>query len=172
MPAYAETMPNQSTSAQWPLRFKRHAFDAFCYNTQRCSVLYNGMNVTAMDVDQPSAAPPSTNYRERWPRASVLGIQNFPPPAQVRWTALDGTQHQAQVDIAALFGDELVRHHVSRDDYAEGSFGGSVDIVLEVNDHTLSVFTRAFLATKQEQIPGNPRSHFRNDLIEVWHQDY
>ena len=26
---------------QWPLRFDRNSFDARCFNTQRCSVIYD-----------------------------------------------------------------------------------------------------------------------------------
>ncbi len=140
----------------FPLRFVDHDFQVFCYNTLRCHVVYNNFNFTPYKADQePSPAPPSADYRDHWPFASYLGIRNFPPPAEVKWTSLDGVEHTAQVDIAAIFKDERVLYRVPDSEIPDRSWGGEPGILLEVNDRTISVYMKAFIATKTEQIPGN-----------------
>lgn len=171
MSAQMQTNDASATNA-WPLHFKRHGFDAFCYNTASCTVIYNQLDLTPEDKQRPSGAPPSGDYRAKWGKASHIGINNFPEPAIVKWTSVDGQSHEASVDIAQIFKDERVLHHVKQEDYPDGSFGGSVDIFLEVNDRTLTVFSKAHVPTKSEQVPGNKYSFHRNDLIEAWSKTY
>lgn len=157
----------------FPLRFVDHDFQVFCYNTLRCHVVYNDFNFTPYKADkEQSPAPPSADYRDRWPFASYLGIRNFPPPAEVNWTSLDGVAHTAKVDIGAIFKDERVLYRVPDAEIPDRSWGGEPGILLEVNDRTISVYMKAFIATKTEQIPGNKDSDFRGDVILAWTHTY
>jgi hypothetical protein len=90
---------------------------------------------------------------------------------------LDGVVHEADVDIGTIFKDELVRYLVPNDEIREGAFPGpgpatDPSIFLEVNDRTINVFTKAFIPTRTEQIPGNKLSDARTDLILVWTHTY
>lgn len=158
-----------------PLRFASHDFEAFCYNTLSCSVTYNNHQFTRAAIGTRSPPPPSSDYRKSWPHALYLGIENFPAPAEVRWTSLDGVRHQADVDIAAIFKDQLIWHEVPESDMADfyrGPVAGEPDIFLEVNDRTINVYTKMFIPTKTEQIVGNKDSNFRDDLFLVWTDNY
>jgi hypothetical protein len=157
----------------FPLTFKEHNFAAHCYNAIGCSVIYNNHQHSAWNGPDEVAPPPdSPDYREEWGLASYIGVRNFPPPAQVRWRSMDGVAHEAKVDIGAIFKDERVLHRIAESDYAERSFGGSPGIVLEVNDRTISVYMKASVATKTEQIPGNRYSYGRDDVILAWSYAY
>ena len=160
-----------------PLRFVNHGFEAHCYNTSGCHVDYAGVRAAGpTEMQDPdtyrSFSPSSSDYKERWGFASHIGIRNFPPPAEVHWTSLDGAKHEARVDIAKIFKDQLAWHRVSVSDYAKDSFDTSASIYLEVNDRTINVYTKAFLGTKAEQIPGNKHSYGRDDLFLVWTRTY
>lgn len=179
----AMAMPSDSTTQHrapnhFPLTFKRHDFRAYCYNTIGCEVIYAGNNFTRLYYGDKVAPPPSSpDYRDNWGMSNYLGIQNFPPPAEVKWKSLDGVAREAQVDIGAIFKDELIRYSVSNDEIAEGLFpgpgpAGEPSIFLEVNDRTINVFMKAFIPTKTEQIPGNKNSDFRDDLILAWTHTY
>jgi hypothetical protein len=159
----------------WPLKFTRHNFGARAYNVQRNSVIYDRHEHGARE--EPAGPEPSADWRRDWNAGYGVGT-GFPPPAQVDWISLDGTEHHARVDIGALFKDRLVRHNVPREDIPEGWLAAnaidpiSIDVLMEINDRTITVYTRALVATKEPQIPGNPRSMGRNDLIEVWTHTY
>lgn len=158
-----------------PLRFARHNFEAHCYKTLSCSVVYNSFDFTSYKESERSPAPRSPDYREQWGFAFYVGIRNFPPPADVKWTSLDGVKHEARVDMAEIFKDQLVWHKVPKSDMADfyrGPVAGDPSIYLEVNDRTVNVFTRMLVPTKTEQIPGNKDSDFRADLFLVWTHTY
>ena len=158
-----------------PLRFARHDFEAHCYNTLSCKVVYNNYDFTPYSVDKPAPAPSGPKYRDAWSSASYMGIRNFPPPAKVSWKSLDGVSHEATVDIAAIFKDQLIWHKVPKADMADfysGPFAGNPDIFLEVNDHTINVYAKMLIPTKTEQAPGDKTSDFRDDLFLVWTQSY
>ncbi|MGN6282700.1 hypothetical protein [Frateuria sp.] len=174
----SETSTRHLAPNHFPLKFKRHDFRAYCYNTIGCEVIYADNNFTRLrSGDVVSPPPPSPDYREKWGFASYGGIPNFPPPAHVRWKSRDGVPHEADVDIGAIFKDELVRYSVANEEIREGAFPGpgpatDPSIFLEVNDRTINVFTKAFIPTKKEQIPGNKYSDSREDLILAWTRTY
>ena len=89
------------------------------------------------------------------------------PPARATWTSRDGTALSAEIDLASLFRDGLIRHNLRREEIAEGVSIGSTSIIVEINDRTINVYTRTFIPTKREQTPGNRYSNFREDLIKV-----
>lgn len=179
----AMALPSDSSTEHlapnhFPLTFKRHDFRAYCYNTIGCEVIYAGNNFTRLrSGDVVSPPPPSPDYREKWGFASYGGIANFPPPARVRWKSSDGVPHEAEVDIGAIFKNELVRYRVPNDEIREGAFPGpgpatDPSIFLEVNDRTINVFMKAFIPTKAEQVPGDKLSDVRTDLILAWTHSY
>lgn len=158
-----------------PLRFGRHNFEAFCYNTLTCRVVYNNNNFTRYATKERMPSPPSPDYRSKWPGVLYAGIHNFPPPADVQWTSLDGAKHEVKVNFAALFKDQLIWHKVPKADMADfysGPVAGAPNIYLEVNDRRVSVYTEMLVPTKTEQIPGNKHSHFRSDVLLVWTHTY
>jgi hypothetical protein len=174
----SDTSIKPPAANHFPLKFKQHDFRAYCYNTIGCEVIYANNNFTRRYYgDKVAPAPRSANYRDSWGLASYLGIPNFPPPAEVKWRSLDGVAHEASVDIGAIFKDELIRYSVPNDEIVEGIYpgpgpAGEPSIYLEVNDHTISVFMKAFIPTKKEQEPGNKYSNFREDLILAWTHTY
>lgn len=172
-PAQAATSPPAAGNSA-PLRFVQHNIDAHCYDTLACSVIYAGDELTRSHLDTPSPAA-TDGHRERWGFASHIGVRNFPPPAQLRWTSKDGRQHQAEVDIGAIFADQKVLHRVPEAEIPDAAFvgpAGEPSIFIEVDDRTVRVFMKMFIPTRSLQVAGNPDSDFRADLIEAWHRTY
>ena len=160
---------------QVPLRFAGHNFAAHCYNTLACSVIYDRHEFTRWLNDKPSGPPKTGNYQDSWGFASYIGIRNFPPPDEVRWTSRDGHELEATVDIAAIFKDELIWHKVPKHDMAhffEGPYANDPSIHLEINDRTISAYIYDLIPTKTEQIPGNRISTARTDMFLVWTRSY
>jgi hypothetical protein len=174
----------------WPLRFTSHGFGVRCWNTQRCSVIYDHYEFGAITKDvygvieeKPSGPPNSPGWKENWDAyygflPSDHGGRAFPDPVKIEWTSLDGSEHQTTVDLEAIFKDRLVLHNVKREDIPVGWLAAKTDnpvsahILLEVNDRTVNVYFKAHVTTIQEQEPGNPRSHHRKDLILAWTHIY
>lgn len=168
MQAAGTPVPNQN---EWPLRFDQHSFDAICYNTYGCKVVYARTVEREDPVDRASPAPRDASYRDRWGFASHIGIENFPPPAKVSWRSLDGTAHEAEVDIGEIFKDGLVLHNVSRAEIptATKAHVGGPSIFLEVNDRTIRVFMSDMIFTRD---PKTGEEGSRHDLIEAWKKTY
>ncbi|WDS37782.1 hypothetical protein [Pseudoxanthomonas sp.] len=166
---------NLGSKDPWPLKFGTHSFGARAYNVQRCTVIYDRHEHGIRE--QPVGPPESSDWRSNWNAGYGVGT-GFPPAAQVSWISADGTPLDAEVDIAKLIKDRLVRHNVPKDDIPEGWLAAKavnpvpIDVLMEINDRTITVYTRALVATKEPQIPGNPRSMGRRDLIEVWTHTY
>jgi hypothetical protein len=162
------TNPTNRAPVEWPLRFKRHNFGARCYDTLECKVLYDNFDHGA-DKPTPSSAERGPDYLKGW-NGSYGGIDNFPDPAKVIWRSKDGVPHESEIDIGEIFKDELIRHHVPREEMAnlpDGKYDDDPSVLLEVNDRTIRVYMSAFVSTKREQIPGNKYSNFRDDVILV-----
>jgi len=158
-----------NTVADWPLRFSAHYFAAFCYSTYSCMVRYGHYypGEPSDDVLQVSSASLGSRYPENM-TAGWGPIPNFPPPAIVTWRSKDGTSHRAEIDMAEIFKDQLIRHNLAREEIPETASINPPDIILEINDRTINVYMRAHISTKELQKPGNKYSDFRNDLIKVF----
>jgi hypothetical protein len=172
----------------WPLRFHTHAFNAVCFNTLGCSIVYNGHEFGTRKIgydgqphDEPSGPPPFEGWLDKWHgRHGIMPTdgETFPGPLELDWTSLDGTRHADSVDFDEIFKDRIVLHGVARDEVKEEWLDAkSIDpvnpnILVEVNDRTINVFMRAMIATNNEQIPGNDRSHFRDDVFLAWTHTY
>lgn len=157
--------------AAWPLAFKRHLFGAVCFDTRGCEILYDGRD-HGTAAETPSAAGLAPERYDAAMIARYGDLPNFPAPAELRWRSKDGSEHRATVDFAEIFKDGLIRHRVPREAIAEGASPGYTHILLEVNDRTVSVYTRTMIPTRDEQIPGNRHSRFRDDLIQVYSRSY
>lgn len=156
-----------------PLRFKRHNFQAFCYDTLECSVIYNDRYQARQGPGTPNPKPDG-DYRRNWGSVE-LDIRNFPAPAEIHWRSLDGQSHSAEIDMRRIFKDELIWHRLRKDqmtDFYVGPVAGSPDIYLEVDDRTINVYMAMFIPTREEQIPGNKYSNFRKDILLVWTRVY
>lgn len=172
----------------WPLKFYTHGFGAVCFNTMACSLIYNrhqfGTRRRDRDGevhDKPSGPMPFENWRDEWSGShsiSPVEGQTFPGPVEIEWTSLDGQEHALSIDLDKMFEDRLILHKVARDEIKEAWLDAKSihpevpDILVEVNDRTVTVFMRALVATEAQQVPGNDFSRFRNDLMMVWTQSY
>lgn len=170
------TTKSRVVSNEFPLKFADHSFESYCYNTLSCKVIYSNYDFNLLDADAPSGPPPSPDYRDDWWPASHGGIRNFPSPAEVRWTSLDGVAHEAKVDMGAIFKNGRVLYKVPNAEILDGIFPQGLvagpSIFLEVNDRTINVFMAAMIPTTAEQIPGNKYSRARTDLVLAWTHTY
>ncbi|MDQ0011555.1 hypothetical protein J2T07_003769 [Luteibacter jiangsuensis] len=172
----------------WPLRFHTHSFGAVCFNTRACSIIYcrrqfgtREVGYDGMYYDKPSGPAPLGPWRDRWiahHAASLVEGRTFSTPLDIEWTSLDGRDYAMSLDLGEVFKDRIVLHEVTRNEVNEAWLSAtSIDpvsphILAEVNDRTISLYMRAMVATEIEQIPGNDRSHFRDDLILAWSRTY
>lgn len=161
----------------YPVQFRSFNFEAFCYSTRNCSVVYDNHEHTRLSENVVTQPPSGKNYRDAWGLASYVGIENFPKPAEVQWTSMDRVQHEAKIDIASIFKDQWALNNVPAADAIVNSTSPvgpltTPSIFLEVNDRTISVYIKAFIPTKTEQEPGNKYSNARNDLILAWARTY
>lgn len=172
-PITADGRRIDNTVADWPLKFVQHSFGVRCYSTYGCKVDYNGFRHVSHSEDQLRPAL-SDVHPDALKNASVgyIGVRNFPDPARVSWRSKDGVRHDEQVDIGAIFADQLIVHEVPRDEISEGVSIWDPGILLVVDDRTISVYMRAFIPTKAPQIPGNPRSTHRDDWVLAWSRRY
>ena len=153
---------------EYPLRFDHHAFSAYCFNTKTCQVTY--ADTLQVSEDEPSRAP-RAGYLNSLGLGGHLGIKNFPAPAQVKWTALDGTELRGTIDVGNVFEDQLILHQVAREQLPDVTVkhSGSPNVVLVVNDRTITVYMRAMVFVKST---GGSPSGFRDDVIQAWQKTY
>ena len=175
-PGHSDDGNHSTTTADWPLKFQAHKFDAYCFSTFGCKVYYRHKPPVVDDPDD-VLKPSSESLGNKYPDILSAGmgpIFNFPPPAKVTWRSKDGSRHQADVDIGEIFKDQLIRHNLKQDEIAKEGIGpGAIpEIILEVNDHTINVYMRAHISTRELQEPGNRYSGFRNELIRVYSHTY
>lgn len=166
MPAYMQPVK------EWPLRFKAHSFSVKTYDTWGAEVVYAGRLRTQDDPDvlQRSSASYGPDYQRAW--SGMYGdIVNFPPPAQLKWRSKDGTPLEAEIDIGALFSDEVIRHNVAREDVAylpDGKYESEPAIILEINDRAARVYMKTRIPLKRKiEIQGVLRNDFRAEPVLV-----
>jgi hypothetical protein len=176
IPPLIPTLPNGEVHIETskPIPFDRHNFGSYCFDTYGCKVLYDNRYDSNDPDDELSSS--SASLGADYPsvmRGGWLGIRNFPMPAEVTWRDKDGNPHQATVDIAAIFKDQVVVHEVPQDQLPQILTADiHPEVILEVNDRTIRVWTRAFVPTTVLQKPGNPNSNFRRDMIQVYSKTY
>lgn len=161
----------------YPVQFRNFDFGAICYSTRTCSVIFDDHEFTRLSMNVVEPPPSGRNYRDSWGDATYLGVRNFPKPAEVRWTSMDGVPHEAEVDIAAIFKDQWALNNVPAAEAVVSStspIGPLVkpSIFLEVNGLTINVYIKTMIFTKTDQEAGNRYSDYRDDLILVWTHNY
>ena len=162
--------PFTGTVADWPLWFAWHQFGGYCFDTQTCEIRYSGGS-HGSDRPQPSVES-YERPMEKVVRAGRGPIKNFPPPAEITWTSLDGTPLEASVDMAEIFADRLVRHTAAREDILEDSNIPYPGIILVVDDRTISVYMSTRMALKTPKNPGNPLSNQHSGVVLVHSRTY
>lgn len=145
-------MKNSDENQAWPLRFDSFSFGSRCYNTLQSSVIFDNRQF-ALHLEEPSGQPRSTDWKEKWSGGHlVMNDRVFPPPIEINWTSLDGIEHRASVDLAAVFPGRVILHNVPREDvWKEWALVHlhSPDILLEVNDRAVNVYMKAHVLTNQ-----------------------
>lgn len=156
---------------EFPLRFKDHNFEAYCYDTIGCSILYNDFYHVKQEADEVASPPKMQDYKKYWGGALYIGIDNFPEPAVVKWKSKDGVAHEAQVDIGKIFKNELILHNVPQEEIPVETAAtvGGPDVFLEVNDRTINVYMKAMIALKDTE---TRKSDFRQEVILAWSHTY
>ncbi|UPG86389.1 hypothetical protein L2Y94_03245 [Luteibacter aegosomatis] len=164
----------------WPLRFHTHGFAFRCYNTLQCSAIYNRYQFgtrkwhVGIPYDGPAGPPSAEDERSEWNclhAIPALGGKTFPGPVEIEWTSLDGDEHATSVDLDALFKDRLVLHAVPRHEVKESWLKGVPiepvipNILVEVNDRTVSVHMQALIVTEVENETGLRVSRIRSDAV-------
>lgn len=175
IPVHVPTLPGGQVhiDTSKPIPFDRHTFGAASYDTYGCKVRYAGLNV----LDEPDdvlqlPSAPVKGYPDVM-GAGIIGIRNFPLPAEVSWRDKDGNSHETKVDIAAIFKDQMVLHNVPQEQLPPILTAPIFpEIILEVNDRTINVWMRADVPTKDLQKPGNPYSRLRYDMMLAYSKTY
>lgn len=149
MPAYMKPV------GEWPLRFESHSFSVMAYDTWGAEVVYAGRLRLQDDPGelQPSSASFGPDWQRGW-HGTYLGIENFPPPAELRWRSKDGMAHEAAIDIGALFREQVILHNVAREDMAwlpDGKYESEPAIILEINDRTVRVYMKTRIPLKRQK---------------------
>ncbi len=160
------------TVADWPLRFGGHYFGTACYSAYGCNIKYGSYHRIEPEEELTLSSASIAHVYPNNFRAGWGPIRNFPPPAIVTWRSSDGTPHRAEIDMDAIFKDRLIHHMLKREEILEESHISDPGIILEVNDRTINVYMKAMVWTKEEQVPGNPHSRFREDLVKVFSHTY
>ena len=169
--ASGKAVTDRQPVKEWPLRFDSHKFSVFTYDTYGAKVVYAGLVQIndAADELQPSVASYGPDYQRSWSGTHGM-IRNFPAPAKVSWRSKDGQAHEAEIDFGEIFMDERVRHNVPREEVADmldGEYRHEPSIIMQIDDRTIRIFMKAFVPTRQLQIPGNPISDARADVVLV-----
>lgn len=162
--------PFTGTVADWPLWFVWHQFGTHCYSTQSCRITYDG-RLHGTDSPRPTFASLGRPI-EKAVSAAIGPIRNFPPPARVEWVSANGTSLSAEVDMAEIFADRLVRHTVAREDILENSNIPYPGIILVIDDRTINVYMSTWMALKEPTKPDNPHSAQHSGLVLVESRTY
>jgi hypothetical protein len=143
--------------------FSYHNFGARCFDTLNCRVTY-GKVMVARDNE---AQGPFTERQKKRLSASVIGIDNFPGPADVTWTSKDGEVHHTEVDIGEMFRAQRLLYgpDLNVDDVALDIEPFPPSIILVVEDRAIHVFMRSHISLRHPSDPSRPLSDFREDVI-------
>jgi hypothetical protein len=151
----ASNNPVSNMDMSKPFTFSKHNLGVHCFNVYGCSVYYAG-GFEVKDEENRFSPPSKKENDYKNLAADHIAISNFPPPAKLRWKSKDGTPLSAEIDIGEIFKDEIIRHSVPKEDLPTETIAGSEypDILLIINDRTVSVYMRAKMYTKDQ--PGKP----------------
>jgi hypothetical protein len=167
---------SDASNHAWPLRFDSFDFDVRCYNTLRCYVVFMNQQMST-HLDEPSGEPHSPDWKDRWKGGFIVSPdQVFPPPVQIHWTALDGVERSADIDLESIFPERLILHNAKEDEVVDGwglrDHSRDVEILMEINDQTISVYMRSWVLLKQPRDPSVRNSDSLRDLMLAWTKTY
>lgn len=143
--------PYTGTVADWPLWFPMHKFGAYCFDTLRCEVRYAGFQHGGPDERSQPSIESFGRPIEDILRAGWGPYPNFPEPARVTWTSLDGTALVATVDVAGIFSDRMVRHTMAREDILENATIPYPGIIVVVDDRVIRVYMSSWIVLKESR---------------------
>lgn len=162
--------PFTGTVADWPLWFAWHQFGTHCFSTQSCTISYAG---DVFGVERPTGSFESLGRPVEKVISAFAGpIKNFPPSAKVTWVSEGGVSLAADVDIAGMFADRMVRHTVPREEILEDSNIPYPGIILVVDDRTISVYMSTWMALKEPRDSTNPHSNQHSGVVLVHSRTY
>jgi hypothetical protein len=145
--------------------FSNHGFDARCYDTFKCRVLYENFYIV-------NDGGPRGSFTERGRDSLGGGLisLDFPSVARVTWTSKDGANHDEAIDLGKIFRSRLVRYAPDLDvnDVNLTVAPGSPDIILVVEDRSIHVYMRAHIPLLKPIDPRNKYSDFRSDLVAAY----
>jgi hypothetical protein len=158
----------------WPLRFDRFSFDARCYNTLECSVIFiNQQHISQRNRFSSSGEPRSPDWKDDWTAGfAIMPSDVFSPIIEIWWTAMDGVARSTKLNFEKIFPDRLVLHnaqeHEVKDGWGLDDRSRRVEILLEVNDRTINVYMRGLVELKQPRDPAVRNSDSLRDLKLAW----
>jgi hypothetical protein len=149
--------------------FSNHVFDAACYDTSRCRVLYNNAYV----VNQGSSRGPFTE-RDYDNMGGHWIILEPPGAARVTWTSKDGVDHDETIDLGEIFRSRLVRYasDLNVSDVNLSVPPSSPDIILVVENRSIRVYMKAWVSLLYPSDPTNKLSNFRTDPVEAYSRNF
>jgi hypothetical protein len=142
--------------------FYDHSFNARCFDTLRCRVLYGNAYI----VNSGSPTGPFTE-RDRQNLRGGWGNLEFPSVARVTWTSKDGTNHDEKIDLGAIFHSGLVRYAPDLDvnDVHISVPPSAPDIILVVEDRSIRVYMKAWIWLLHPTDPTNKFTNVRTDVV-------
>jgi hypothetical protein len=149
--------------------FSGHNFDAACYDTLRCRVLYDHAYV----VNQGS---PRGSFTER-DRDNLGGhwiILEPPGVARVTWTSKDGVDHDETIDLGEMFRSRLALYasDLNVNDVNLSVPPSAPDIILVVENRSIRVYMKAWVSLLYPSDPNNKLSNFRTDPIVAYSHEF
>jgi len=142
--------------------FYDHSFNARCFDTLRCRVLYGNAYI----VNSGSPTGPFTE-RDRQNLRGGWGNLEFPSVARVTWTSKDGTNHDEKIDLGAIFHSGLVHYAPDLDvnDVHISVPPSAPDIILVVEDRSIRVYMKAWIWLLHPTDPKNKFTNVRTDVV-------
>lgn len=153
-----------------PFRFWQHNFGAYCFSTWGCRVQYGPHLV----IDQPGteqSRPAGPGYLKHLD-GGWLGLRNFQGPLVLDWQSADRTPLHAELDLAEIFADGLIRYDVPEEEISPDASVPDPDIVVEINDRAVRIYMQAFISLKAPRDPGNRHTNFVSDNVLVFEKSY
>ncbi|MBB3228662.1 hypothetical protein FHW69_003304 [Luteibacter sp. Sphag1AF] len=155
----------------FPLTFSGHNFSAYCFNTWGCKVIYDDM-YDVRDRDDVLSSPfMGPDHLQRL-NAVRISIENFPPPAIVTWRSRDGVPHEDAIDLDRIFRDRRIVHKIDEKKISDTAFIGNPDILLIVDDRTLSIYMKTYLPLKKLRDPANRYSGMSESFVRIYAKTY
>ena len=108
----------------------------------------------------------------RYVNGSHAGVRNFPDPAIVTWRSADGTERHAVIDIRDIFKARQYLHNVCPKDLRENAYLVNPDIILVVDDRTISVYMDSYIPIKDSPACSASESRNPNQIIRAFYRSY